>query len=142
VNPCLAPPGVSNPVGPSDANGHVCVDGLAWNGAGTNYYVSETDPPSGYAIDDTTAHAVTVSANASCPSTGTPATITFKDTPLTTLEVIATSEATGGTKSKISCVDSTNTTVGTSITTFVDPADWKTMHLKPDTYTCTVIIDP
>jgi hypothetical protein len=146
TNPCVAPSGVTNPVGPSDATtGKVCVDGLFWNGTGTDYYVQETVSPDGYSIDDATAKKVTVSANASCPSTGTPATITFFDTPLTTLEVIATSEAANhGSKSKISCVDSATppNTVGTSITTFTDPADWKTQHLKPDTYTCTVVIDP
>jgi hypothetical protein len=141
-NPCTAPDGVTNPVGPSGSDGKVCVDGLFWNGLGTHYYVQETKAPDGYSIDKTTAKDVIVDANASCTDTTNAAAFTMFDTPLTTLEVIATSEATGGTKSKISCVDSSPATVGTSITTFTDPADWKTEHLTPDTYICTVIIDP
>jgi hypothetical protein len=121
--------------------GTACVSGLAFSGAG-HYTVTETSAPTGYSKDPN-GHNASVNAFGDCSGGGTPVEIDVDDTPLTTLEVIATSETSNHTtKSKISCVDSSSSTVGTSITTFTDPADWKTQHLTPDTYTCTVIVDP
>jgi Prealbumin-like fold domain len=148
-----------SPVTTKNSTGTVCIDGLSWSGTGTSYYVTETGAPSGYSIDSSTAVQVVVSKSATCNAadtaiatgssgvvSGTTSTPSFSDTPLTTLEVIATGEAPAGTtKSTISCthqVSGSPSTVGTSITTPTDPADWKTQHLAPDTYTCTVVIDP
>jgi hypothetical protein len=123
-------------------SGTACVSGLPFG----DYTVTETTPPTGYSIDPNSPFDANVQKFGDCSGNGTPVEVDAVDTPLTTLEVIATSETTNhATKSKISCthvVNGSATTVGTSITSFVDPADWKTQHLAPDTYTCTVIVDP
>ncbi len=80
-------------------DGTVCVDHLLFG----TYSVTETAPPAGYAIDDTTAHDVAVSANSTCGD-GNEATFSATDTPLTDLTVHVASEAAGGTQSSISCV--------------------------------------
>jgi hypothetical protein len=129
----------------SGSDGTVCVDGLAWG----DYTVTETDPPSNYKIDDTSGHTVTVDNNAKCSdSTYGGETITFKDTPLSEIEVIFRSLAgTGVTKASIVCQDSTPTTIdAVSENGAADPAyddtDETFTNLAPGTYTCTVVIDP
>jgi hypothetical protein len=139
------------------SNGTACVDGLPWNGSGTTYYVHETAPPSGYALPSPTFQSKLVNADASCPSTGTPATVTFFDTPLTDLTVHVASEAAGGTKSAIFCQDSSSNPIGNSpqptgamqgvTSTYADPVTLNAdpthgAALKPGTYTCTIVIDP
>jgi hypothetical protein len=123
-------------------SGTACVSGLPFG----DYTVTETTPPTGYSIDPNSPFDANVQKFGDCSGNGTPVEVDAVDTPLTTLEVIATSETTNhATMRKISCthvVNGSATTVGTSITSFVDPADWKTQHLAPDTYTCTVIVDP
>jgi len=127
----------------SNANGVVCVDGLALG----DYKVSETTAPTGYAIDDSTEHTVTVSGtNAKCSDSSFGGqTLTFTDTPLTNISAHAESQATGGTQSKISCVDSDAKDVGNSPepnSGFADPVTATANGLKPGTYTCTIVIDP
>jgi len=138
---CLAPTGVTNPV-TTGTDGTYCQASLSFG----NYYVFESAAPGGYAIDSSASQLADVNTNGDCAGNGTPIALSFTDTPLTTLEVIATGEAAQGTtKSTISCthqVTGSPVAVGTSITTPVDPADWKTLHLTPDTYTCTIVIDP
>lgn len=144
--------GTVSKTGTTGSNGKVCVDGLPWNGSGRSYTVTETGHPTGFSIDNTSGVSVTVTQDATCladgsgVSTGTAATQSFSDTPLTTLEVKATGEASAGTtKTTIICthqVSGSPVAVGTSVTTPADPADWLTQHLAPDTYTCTVVIDP
>jgi uncharacterized surface anchored protein len=53
----------------TDTNGEACLDGLT---LGTAYTVTETDAPTGYAID-TTSKSVTPTAAASCSSGTRPA---------------------------------------------------------------------
>jgi Prealbumin-like fold domain len=132
-----------NPVSGSPAttgdDGTVCVDGLVFGA----YSVQETAAPTGYAIDDSTAHTVTVDNNATCsdvPYVGE--SIGFTDTPLTDLLVKATSEVPGGTQSTITCVDASNANVGNSPQGPSDPAEVDANALKPGTYTCTVVVDP
>jgi uncharacterized surface anchored protein len=123
----------------TDSNGTICVDGLSFG----DYVVTETAAPSGYAIDDSTSHTVTVDNNAKCSDAtfvGEP--LGFTDTPLTDLLVKATSQASGGTQSKITCVDSSSSNIGNSPQGFSDPAEVDANGLKPGTYTCTVVIDP
>jgi hypothetical protein len=133
----------------SDANGVICVDGLGFG----DYVVTETKAPDGYNLDDSTGHTVTIDNNAKCsddPYVGE--SITFDDTPLTDLLVKVTSEASGGTKSSIDCVDSATPAneIGNSpagVPTMVDPAQVNAdpthgAPLKPGTYTCTIVIDP
>jgi hypothetical protein len=123
----------------TDANGTICVDGLNFG----DYSVTETAAPGGYAIDDGTAHTVTVDNNAKCSdATFVGEARTFTDTPLTDVVVKATSEASGGTKSKITCVDSGSKDVGNSPQGFDDPVQVTANGLKPGTYTCTVVVDP
>jgi hypothetical protein len=123
----------------TDANGSICVDNLTFG----DYSVQETGAPTGYAIDDATAHTVTVDNNATCSdATYVGESISFTDTPLTDLLVKATSQATGGTQSKITCVDSSNANIGNSPQGFSDPVQVDANGLKPGTYTCTVEIDP
>jgi uncharacterized surface anchored protein len=121
------------------ADGTVCVDGLSFG----TYSVQETAAPTGYGIDDTTAHDVIVNATSTCGD-GFEATFAATDTPLTDLVVTATGEAApaGTTKSQITCVDSSDANIGDSPTANTDPATMTANGLEPGTYTCTVVIDP
>ena len=124
----------------SGSDGTACVDNLAFG----TYSVQETAAPSGYAIDDNTAHDVTVDTNSTCGD-GSEATFSATDTPLTDVLAKATSEATGGTKSSVTCVDEQSAGIGNSPdpdTGFADPAQVTANGLKPGTYTCTLVIDP
>jgi hypothetical protein len=131
---------------PSDSNGVICVDGLTTLG---DYTVEETAAPTGYAVDDSTVHTVTVTgSNAKCSdSTFTGQSLTFKDTPLTDITVHAKSQATGGTQSTITCTTGDpstfpGTNIGNSPQGPNDPADVAANGLAPGTYTCTIVIDP
>src|SRR5437773_225676 len=142
ANPC-APAKTGSDDLVSGTDGSVCVDNLGF----ATYYVTEKAAPTGYSIDDATTHSVAVSHKAKCSDTSFGGeSLTFKDTPLTDLTITVTSEATGGTKSRITCVDSASADIGNSpqpsATTFGDPENVTANGLKPGTYTCTVIIDP
>jgi hypothetical protein len=128
--------------------GTVCIDNLPF---GSNYYVSEKTPPTGYANDaGATTTPVTVNSNTTC--SGTPQTLTYTDTPKTDLTVHVASEATGGTASRISCVNGSSNignspqpadTAGTPpVQNFSDPETVTANGLLPGTYTCTIVIDP
>jgi hypothetical protein len=143
---------VTNPL--TTTSGTVCVANLPLG----QYYVFESAAPSGYAIDDGTAHSANVTAAGDC-STSTSASVTlpFTDTPLTDLSVHVASEVSGGTKSAIFCKDASNNSIGNSpqptgaiagtTSTYDDPLTLNAdpthgAALTPGTYTCTVIIDP
>jgi len=120
-------------------DGTFCVDNLLFG----DYVVTETQAPDGYAIDTTTGQTITVDDNAKCsddPFTGEAQT--FTDTPLTDLKVTADSEADGGTKSKITCVDSTDDGIGNSPSSNDEHVSVTANGLAPGTYTCTVVVDP
>jgi hypothetical protein len=131
------------------ATGVICVDGLTTFG---NYSVQETAAPTGFFLDDSASHTVNVTSNnAKCTdSSFTGGTWTFNDTPKTDLVVKVTSEfsGSGGSKSSIKCThlvsgvatDISGSPVG--IPTKVNPAELDSNGLAPDTYTCTVVIDP
>jgi hypothetical protein len=121
----------------TDANGRACFDGLT---IGTSYTVTETSAPAGYSID-TASKSVTPTSPASC-SSGTPAGVSFTDSPLTDLSVNASSEVAGATNSTITCVDSSNANIGNSPQGPGDPVNVTANGLKPGTYTCTVVVDP
>jgi Prealbumin-like fold domain len=155
---CTAAKTGSDDLGPTGSDGTVCVDNLPFG----DYYVSEKSAPNGYAVDDATVHKVTVSHNATCtPPSGQTyggESIQFSDTPLTDLTVHVASEATGGTKSAVTCtnnaggaaignspqptgaVPGTTSTYGDPVTLTADPTHGAA--LKPGTYTCTISIDP
>jgi hypothetical protein len=121
----------------SGADGTACVDGLVFGA----YHVTESSAPTGYKINDQTTHDVTVGTNTTC--SGTPSvSLSFTDTPLTDLTVESKSQAVGGTKSQITCVDSSNANVGNSPSGNVEDATVSAPGLEPGTYTCTVVIDP
>ncbi len=135
---------ITPPTGPASSvttgsNGTVCVDQLPFG----TYSVKETSAPNGYAIDDATAHDVSVNTNSTCGD-GNEATFSASDTPLTNLTVNAASQVAGATNSTITCVDSSTppNNVGNSPQGPSDPAHVTANDLKPGTYTCTVVIDP
>jgi len=117
------------------SDGTVCVDHLVFGA----YSVQETAAPPGYSVDDSSAHNVTVSTNATCGS-GNEATFSATDTPLTDIGATATSEAVGGTSSTIVCKDSNGNTVASAGPGGVITAS--AIGLKPGTYTCTIVVDP
>ena len=138
----------------TNSSGVICVDGLTTLG---NYTVQETGAPTGYAIDDGTAHTVSVTAtNAKCTDTTFGGgTISFTDSPLVDLTVHVASEVAGAAESNIQCVDSSNNAIGNSpqpasnagqlqfsdpVTLNADPTHGAA--LKPGTYTCTITVDP
>jgi hypothetical protein len=120
----------------TDANGEVCFDGLQFG----DYTVSET-VPTGYAGEaDKT---VTVDNAATCtedPYGGE--TVSFSNTPLTDLTVSVDSQIDGGTASTIECVASDATSVASGSTDANGDGSATASDLPPDTYTCTVVIDP
>jgi Prealbumin-like fold domain len=126
----------------TDNNGIICVGSLAFG----DYVVTETGAPSGYAIDDSTAHTVTVDNSATCadnPYGGE--SISFSDTPLTDISVNAHAETANATQSTITCTgtsDDGKTVLNDSSGALSDPANLSDTGLHPGTYTCTITIDP
>ena len=140
-----------------DSNGQICIGNLSWVTGGTTYKVIETSPPAGYAAPTITTKSVTVDANATCNATtavvtGTAATVTFTDTPLTNLSVGVAAQLPGATNSSISCVNGTQAAIANSPQPSSGSGDPETLAdnnsgnvnngLPPDTYTCTVTVDP
>jgi len=122
----------------TDATGTACVDHLVFG----SYSVTETGAPTGYNLDDTTAHTVAVNVNTTCSGSPQGTGAAFRDTPLTNIAASATSQAPGGTASHITCVDSANATVAESAAGNTDPASAAAVGLQPGTYVCTIVIDP
>jgi Prealbumin-like fold domain len=122
----------------TDANGEICVDNLPFG----DYSVQETGAPSGYAIDDSTAHTVTVDNNAKCsdsPYVGE--TASFSDTPTSDIQVRFRDGGSGTTSATISCDNTTGTTSTTGTTGWDDTTTVTGIH-APTTVTCTIAIDP
>ena len=129
--------GVSETV-TTDANGEACLDGLDFG----DYTVTETTP-TGYAPNDP--EDVTVSAVADCDGGGTPATVSFHNTPLTNITVSVDSQVDGGTASVMQCTDSDGTVYDGSTGANGDGSLTVNDLLPTDptvTLTCTVIVDP
>jgi hypothetical protein len=124
----------------TNAQGKACLSGLTL----ATYTVTET-VPSGYVSDaanNTPANSKTATVNAVGTCTSGAATVSFSNTPLTDIEVTATSQVDGGTASQINCVNEADEDVGNSGPDFVDPATANANDLPPGTYTCTVVVDP
>jgi len=126
------------------ANGTVCVDGLTFG----DYVVTETAAPTGYAIDDGTAHTVTVDNNAACSdATYIGESSSFTDTPLADIQVRFRDGGSGETALAESPMTCTNTT-GTS--SDADTTGWDDTHTVTGVkvgstqvdITCTIKIDP
>jgi hypothetical protein len=131
------PGGYSNSV-VTGSDGTVCVDGLAFGG----YTVTETAAPTGFIIDDSTGHSVTVDNNAKCsdsPYSGE--TASFTDTPTADIQVRLRDGGSGETHGTISC-DNTTGTTSTADTTGWDKTTTVTGIHAPTTVTCTIVIDP
>jgi len=123
------------------AIGSVCVDGLA-PGA---YKINETKAPPGYGLSANGEQTVTVINGTNCtsPLPGAGATATFTNPPLADILVRVDGQSSGEINSSISCVDSSNNAIGSvGNPTPVDPAILDVNNLPPDTYTCTLVIDP
>jgi hypothetical protein len=130
----------------TNGSGIACFDGLTFGAAGTAYNVVET-VPSGYAGEGgsttTVTKSVTVNNGASCAdATYVGENVSFHNSPLTDLSIDVTADDPGATKSTVSCVNSSSASVGTPITTPVDPANFDANNLPIGTYTCTIVIDP
>jgi hypothetical protein len=120
----------------SDANGEICVDHL---GLGT-YSVQETAAPTGYAIDDTTAHDVSVTTGSTCGD-GNEATFNATDTPLSDIQVNFRDGGSGATSATIDCDNATGTEDTTAATGW-DTSLTVTDVSAPTTITCTIVVDP
>ncbi|HSK14823.1 MAG TPA: prealbumin-like fold domain-containing protein [Gaiellaceae bacterium] len=121
----------------TDANGQACFDGLSFD----TYTVTET-VPAGY-VPDATSKDVTVDNNASCsddPFGGE--TVSFHNTPLTNITVSVDSQVDGGTASTIECVDSGASPVFSGSTGPNGDGSATGNDLEPDTYVCTIVVDP
>jgi uncharacterized repeat protein (TIGR01451 family) len=118
--------------------GEVCVSGLV---PGATYTVNETSPPSGYGgASESNVTVVGVAGN--CSTAGLNAA-TFSNPPLADLLVRVDGQSSGEILSSISCVDSSSGSIGSvGDPTKVDPAVLDVDNLEPDTYTCTIVIDP
>jgi hypothetical protein len=111
--------------------GSICVDHLPFG----TYSVQEIAAPTGYKIDDTTAHDVSVSQNSTCGD-GQEATFSATDTPLSQITVSFHSKVAGATSATIQC------TGDASAQNLPDGTPRTLDDLVPGTYTCTVVIDP
>ena len=121
----------------TDANGKACFDGLLFG----SYNVTET-LPANYAADGPLTKAVEVNNKASC--TDTPyvgETVSFGNTPLSTITVSFSSQVPGGTAAQISCTGLSATPPDGTPSAFDDSSE-AFQNLLPGTYTCTVVIDP
>jgi hypothetical protein len=114
------------------SDGTVCVDHLAFG----TYSVQETAAPTGYAIDDTTAHDVSVTANSTCGD-GHEAVFAASDTPLSKITVSFQSLAGPGvTTATVQC------TGENSANPLPEDTPKVLNNLPPGTYSCTVVVDP
>ena len=117
------------------ADGTACVDNLLFG----SYTVHEVTPANYAGEADKT---VVVDSKASCgvlPYTG--GSVTFHNTPLSSITVSFTSDVVGGTAAKISCTGLATDPPDGTPDAFDDTSE--SFHgLQPGTYTCTVVIDP
>jgi len=120
----------------TNANGVICVDHLAFG----TYSVRETGAPTGYAIDDSTAHNVSVSANSNCGD-GHEATFAATDTPVSDIQVRFRDGGSGATSATLSC-DNTTGVSSTGATTGWDSTLTVTGVQAPTTVHCTIVVDP
>jgi Prealbumin-like fold domain len=131
------PGGYSNSV-QSGADGTVCVDGLVFG----DYTVTETGAPTGFVIDDTSGHTVTVDNNTSCsadPYDGE--TTSFTDTPTADIQVNFRDGGSGETSGTITCDNTTGTGSDTPATGWDTSRTVTGVH-APTEFHCTIVIDP
>jgi hypothetical protein len=120
------------------SDGTACVDSLVFG----SYTVTETVAPTGFIIDDSSGHSVTVDNNAKCsddPYNGE--ALTFTDTPTADIQVNFRDGGSGETSATITCDDSTGT-ANTTPATGWDTSKTVTGVAAPTTITCVIEIDP
>jgi hypothetical protein len=120
------------------SDGTVCVDGLAFGA----YTVTETQAPTGFVIDDSSGHSVTVDNNAKCsdsPYGGE--TTSFTDTPTADIQVNFRDGGSGETSGTITCDNTTGTGSDTPASGWDTSRTVTGIH-APTTVTCTIVIDP
>jgi Prealbumin-like fold domain len=118
----------------TDANGQACVGNLLFG----SYNVVET-VPEGYVADGDTTKSVTVDQAGTCAAGFE--TVSFSNTPLSNITVSFSSQVPGGTAATIDCTGLTATPPDGTPNAFDDTSE-TFEDLEPDTYNCTVVIDP
>ena len=122
----------------SGADGTICTGNLAFG----SYTVTETGAPTGYVIDDSSGHAVTVDNNATCSDSPYVGEATsFSDTPTSDIQVNFRDGGSGTTSATISCDNATGTGSNT-VASGWDTSRTVTGISAPTTITCTITIDP
>ena len=119
----------------TDSNGVACFDNLLFG----TYSVAESTPAGyqGEAPKD-----VVVDNKAACAdATYVGETVSFANTPLSSISVSFSSAVEGGTKAKISCAGLTATPADATPDAWDDSSE-SFLGLIPGTYSCTVVIDP
>ena len=122
----------------TNSGGTACVDGLPFG----SYTVTETSAPTGYVIDDTSGHTVTVDNNAKCsdnPYGGE--TTSFTDTPTSDIQVNFRDGGSGATSATIVCDNTTGSSDTTKATGWDTSLTVTGVH-APTTIHCTIVIDP
>jgi hypothetical protein len=118
--------------------GSICVDNLPFG----TYVVTETTPPTGYIIDDTSGHNVVVDTNTTCaadPYIGE--TFAATDTPVADIQVNFRDGGSDATSATITCDNITGTGSDTAATGW-DTSRTVTGISAPTTIHCTIVIDP
>jgi Prealbumin-like fold domain len=123
-------------------DGTACVEDLTFG----NYDVSETDAPTGFAIDDDSVHSVGVSVNQGCDDIAVADAVSFTDTPLADVQVRFRDGGSGET----ALVQAMTCDNVTGEPNDEDTLDWDDTHtvegVKIDgdtvTVTCEIVIDP
>ncbi len=120
------------------SDGSVCVDSLPFG----SYTVTETSAPTGFVIDDSSGHTVTVDNNAKCSdSTYVGESTSFTDTPTADIQVNFRDGGSGTTSATITC-DNTTGTGSTTPASGWDTSVTVTGVHAPTTIHCTITIDP
>jgi hypothetical protein len=122
------------------ADGTACLDGVVLSSFVGGYTVTE-NLPAGYLPDGALTKDVTVTQASSCGD-GHEATVAFGNTPLTNIPVTVDSQVVGGTASTIVCTRAGGAAVGNAATGAGGDGSLSLANLLPDTYTCTILVDP
>jgi Prealbumin-like fold domain len=122
--------------GITNSDGQVCITGLVLSSFVGDYTVTET-VPSGYHSDDASKDVTVTTESAGCGASGSPATVSFHNTPLTNITLSVNSQVDGGTSSTIDCGGGATGSTGAD-----GDGSVSRNNLEPGTYTCTVVIDP
>ena len=116
----------------SGSDGTVCKDGLLFG----DYTVQEKTAPTGYNINNSTVHTVTVNSSTTCGS-GSELPLSFSDTPLSKITVSFQSLA------GLSVTTATIQCTGEASPSPLPEGTPKVLtNLVPGTYACTVVVDP